>query len=91
VVPASSPEVQMQVGPGVSEKEQIWADFYTTLGGFDDQARLLYDVKAGSLGGPDVTNNKFNPPDRPGDGFIWIVVHDNRGGASWATVPVHVQ
>jgi hypothetical protein len=91
VVPASSQEVQTQVGSGVTEKEQIWADFYSTLGSFDDEARLLYDVKSGSLGVPSVTNNSFHAPDKPGDGLVWIVVHDNRGGASWATVPVHVE
>jgi hypothetical protein len=70
--------------------EEIWADFYTTFGQVTSAARLLYDARNGSLGGPDATDNDFLPPSDPGDGFIWIVVHDNRGGASWAQVPVHV-
>ncbi len=91
VVPSSSQEPQDQLAAGANQKEQIWADFYSTLGSFDDQARLLYDLNGGRIGDPSATNNNFHPPDKPGDGFIWIVVHDNRGGASWATVPVHAQ
>jgi hypothetical protein len=53
--------------------------------------RLLYDPATGSLGTPGDTDDKYTPPGTPGDGFIWIVVHDNRGGASWATIPVHVE
>jgi hypothetical protein len=87
VVPASSQETQAQI-PG-NTKEEIWADFYTTIGSYDADARLLYDSVAGSLGGPKVTNNTFHPPDRAGAGFLWIVVHDSRGGASWVTLPVH--
>jgi len=90
VVPAASQEVQSQLGPGDQPKEEIWADFFATFGKFDDDARLLYDSTRGSLGGPSVTDNKFTAPTTPGDGAIWIVVHDNRGGASWVTVPVHV-
>jgi hypothetical protein len=91
LVPPSSQEVQTQLGPGYDAKEEIWADFYSTLGTFDDDARLLYDPSIGSLGGPSVTDNSFIPPSDPGDGFIWIVVHDNRGGATWVTIPVQVE
>jgi len=96
VVPASSQEVQSQLGPGDQPKEEIWADFYTTLGKFDDDARLLYDPAAGSIGPPSATDDKFTPPATApsasaADGTIWVVVHDNRGGASWVTVPVHVE
>jgi hypothetical protein len=71
--------------------EQIWADFFSTFGSFTNEARLLYDPKAGLVGGPSDTDNQFQPPSEPGEGTIWIVVHDNRGGASWAEVPVHVK
>jgi hypothetical protein len=92
VVPASSQEpnpedVDTNDNP---LKEEIWADFYSTFGSFNSAARLLYDPKTGSVGGPDVTDNEFAPPDTPGDGVVFIVVHDNRGGASWVQVPAHV-
>jgi hypothetical protein len=92
VVPASSQEVQSQLGPGNQPNEEIWADFYATFGSFGDDARLLYAPSTGSLGGASVTDNQFTPPTTatPSNGFIWIVVHDNRGGASWVTVPVQV-
>jgi hypothetical protein len=69
--------------------EQIWAEYFTTLGGFSSSSRLLYDPTAGAIVDPDT---KYQPPAPPPDnvtsGLIWIVVHDNRGGAAWVTVPV---
>jgi hypothetical protein len=92
VVPASSQELNPEDvdTDGHPLEEEIWADFYSTFGSFSSAARLLYDPRTGSVGGPDKTNNEFAPPDTPGDGFIFIVVHDNRGGASWVQVPAHV-
>jgi hypothetical protein len=91
-VPAMSWEVQSQLGPGTQTHEEIWADFFATFGKLDNGARLLYDSTRGQLGAGSVTDNAFTPPTTatPGDGTLWIVVHDNRGGASWITVPVHV-
>jgi hypothetical protein len=91
VVPPSSQETQKQLGSGNQTKEEIWAEFYSTFGSFKNSARLLYDSTMGSPGGPDVTDNRFTPPDDAGTGFIWIVVHDNRGGASWVTIPVEAK
>jgi len=93
VVPASSQEVnplEKDVN-GNPLKEEIWADFFSNVGLLNDESRLLYNPATGSVGGPSVTDNQFHPPNDPVDGFIWIVVHDNRGGATWETVPVHVQ
>jgi hypothetical protein len=92
VVPASSqePNPEQIDSKGNVLKEEIWADFYSTFGSFSSAARLLYDPRTGSVGGPDKSNNEFSPPSTPGDGSVFIVVHDDRGGASWAVVPVHV-
>jgi hypothetical protein len=93
VVPASSQEVdptQHDANQNVV-KEQIWAEFFSTIGSLDDDVRLLYDSETGSLGAPSDTDNHFTPPGVAGDGMLWIVVHDNRGGASWQAVPLHVQ
>ncbi len=92
VVPPSSWELNPESldSNGNALHEEIWADFFSTFGQFTASARLLYDAKTGSLGGPGVTDNEFLPPSDPGDGFIWIVVRDGRGGASWAQLPVHV-
>jgi hypothetical protein len=92
VVPDSSwePTLQTDVN-GNPEHEQIWADFYATFGQFTGSASLLYDATKGSIGDPSVTDNQFLPPNDPGNGFIWIIVHDDRGGASWVTIPVEVQ
>jgi hypothetical protein len=92
IVPASSWELNPEErdANGNPLHEEIWADFYSTFGQVNDSARLLYDAVNGSIGGPDVTDNEFLPPDTTGDGFLWIVVHDSRGGAQWVQIPVHV-
>ncbi len=90
VIPASSQEDNPEdLDPqGNVRKEEIWTDYYSTFGSFDADARLVYDPTGGALPDPDGT---WHAPDTAGDGTIWIVAHDNRGGASWAMVPVHVQ
>jgi hypothetical protein len=93
VVPASSQEVNPEVmgTNGMPVNEEIWTDFFVTFGSISDDARLLYDTTLGSVGPPSTTDDKFTPPDKSGNGFIWMVVHDDRGGATWVTVPVTVQ
>jgi hypothetical protein len=93
VVPASSqePDPASHDPQGNPLKEQIWAEFFSTMGTFSDDVRLLYDPSTGSIGTVGETDDEFTPPSEPGDGVLWIVVHDNRGGASWATVPLHVE
>lgn len=90
VVPPSSQEPD----PQNMALETLWADYYTTLGGFTSRTRLLYDSTGDQIGGLDKTDTEFEPPvigpSDPRDGFIFIVVHDNRGGVSWVIVPVHV-
>jgi hypothetical protein len=68
--------------------EQIWVDWYSDLGEFGDQARLLFDTHAGRISDSDVV---FRAPKDPTDGTVWAVVHDNRGGAAWIVVPLHVR
>jgi len=91
VVPLSSWEVNPELhdANGNPLHEEIWADFYATFGQFSDSARLLYDARTGSLGGPGQTDNQFDPPLDVRDGTISIVVHDSRGGAAWIQVPFH--
>jgi hypothetical protein len=92
VVPPESwePNPELRDENGNQLHEEIWADFYSTFGQFNDSARLLYDAAKGSLGDPSVTNNQWQPPGVASDGFLFIVVHDSRGGAAWVQVPVHV-
>jgi hypothetical protein len=88
------PDSSWEVNPddkdenGNPQHEQIWVDYYTTLGSLDNDAVLLFDVSAGRLNNATVG---FTPPNQPAEGTIWAVVHDNRGGVEWVVVPVHVQ
>jgi hypothetical protein len=96
VVPSSSWEVnpeQTDVN-GHPLHEEIWADSYTTTGQVQYSARLLYDPTTGLVGDPSDTDNNYQPPGAaapPGaSNYLWIVVHDDRGGAAWVTVPLQI-
>ncbi len=67
--------------------EQIWAAYFSSIGQLASDARLLYDPAQGLVSGSEV---KYQAPNEVGDGTLWIAVHDNRGGASWVSVPIHV-
>jgi hypothetical protein len=73
---------------GAPLHETVYAEYFVTLGKIDDQVRILYDSVQGKVS---PTNTKFEAPDSPQDGFMWIIIHDNRDGATWVQIPVHVQ
>ena len=84
------PDESWEANPAetTSVREQIWVDWYSDIGDFSDDARLLFDTKQGRTS---ESFNKFHAPADPQDGTIWAVVHDNRGGANWVVFPVHVR
>lgn len=69
-------------------REQIWVAYYSDIGTFDSEARLLFDTREGRISDSDV---KFFASKDVADGTLWAVVHDNRGGASWSVLPLHVR
>jgi hypothetical protein len=69
-------------------REQIWVDWYSDIGKLDSESRLLFDTRQGRVPESDVT---YRAPKEPTDGTLWGVVHDNRGGAAWIFVPLHVR
>ncbi len=73
---------------GAQLKEEVWAAYYSTGGRFDDDIRILYEPRVGKVDG---TATKFQAPQQPGDGMVWIVVHDNRSGATWLPIPLHAR
>jgi hypothetical protein len=81
------------VGPSMPSGKQVWADYFSTIGTFTSEARLLYDPMA-TLNIPSGTDDNFIAPSdlsgAPAKNFIWIVVHDDQGGADWVTVPLQV-
>jgi len=68
--------------------EVIWVDYYATAGRVKTDAPLLFDAHTGRVSG---SGDPFEAPLAAGDQTLWAVVHDDRGGASWVTVPMHVQ
>jgi hypothetical protein len=68
--------------------EQMWINYYTDGGSFKSPVRLLNDATAGWN---DSYDAEFYAPKATGPSRIWAVVHDNRGGASWAGITVNLQ
>jgi hypothetical protein len=87
----SVPEASDELNPldvdsnGNPRREQIWVDYYTSTGQLADDGRVLYDPIQGPLRG---TATSFQAAQQPARGTLWVVVHDNRGGTAWESVPV---
>lgn len=94
-VPDASDEVNegdLDPQSGQPRKEEIWASWFVTEGAgaiSKNETELLYEPRLGRI----TSDNEaeYRPPSAVGEGLLFVVVHDNRGGASWAQVPVHVQ
>lgn len=71
-----------------NQREQIWVAYYSNLGDLQDEARLLFDSTEGRISESDV---EFRPPNEPAEGTLWAVVHDNRAGAAFVVLPIHVK
>jgi len=86
-VPPSSQEERVDEG-AESGRERLWATYYATDGEFTGEGRILYDSDLGL-----VTDRamEWAAPEVAGDHRMWIVVRDNRGGASWLELPVVVR
>lgn len=90
VVPESSWELQegaLDVD-GQPLRELVWVTPFSDQLKIDTEARLLFDATKGP---PEERRLELRAPRDPGRGTLWVVVHDNRGGAAWATVPVVVE
>jgi hypothetical protein len=73
---------------GGSQREQIWVAYYSDIGDLRDEARLLFDARSGRISESDV---EYRAPYEPADGTLWAVVHDNRAGAAFVVLPIHVK
>ena len=85
------PEASWELNPGgaaASPREQIWVTYYSDLGKFKDDARLLYDTKVGRVTESDI---EYRAPKETGNGTVWAVVHDNRAGAAFVQFPILVK
>lgn len=87
IVPTSSQERDPTSDRG---KEQLWVDYYSTAGKFENDVRILYDVSVGRVSDTAVD---YHTPNNQTDELqkIWAVVHDNRGGVEWLEIPVKIE
>ncbi len=77
------------VGPdGTPGRETIYTDWYVTIGRFEQERRIEFDPFTGR---PEVVDVLYEPQRTPGTGLIWAVLHDNRGGTSWTSVPITLE
>lgn len=93
-VDVSVPESAWELNPGAlaadgtTLHEQVYAIYYYTIEKAEKEGRLLYDSRTGRVSD---TPNHFIPQSVAGDGRIYIVVHDNRGGTNWVDFPISVK
>ena len=73
---------------GTQLHEEIWADYYVTYGDVDSDGKLIFDTRTGRVPGSD---NAWLAPSVAGQGRLYIVLHDNRDGASWVDFPIVVK
>ncbi len=87
-----APEVALSGEAFTGGNEIVWASYYTTLGSFGSETRLVVD----RVNGParDIGSG-WTPPAPSGDGprtsRLWVTVNDQRGGATWAFFDVVVE
>jgi hypothetical protein len=68
--------------------EQMWINYYSTLGEVAEEVRLVNDAVAGFS--EDMATD-YQAPETPGATYVWAVAHDNRGGTEWARLRVCVR
>jgi hypothetical protein len=66
-------------GPGGPRSETVWVNYYSDVGDFDSDIKLINDPTAGYQDPHEV---KWIPPAEPGLATIWAVVRDARGGST---------
>ena len=81
-------EPNPSTGAAAGQREQIWVTYYSDIGDLKDEARLLFDSKSGRI---DDSAVEFRAPYQPTEGTLWAVVHDNRTGAAFVVLPIHVK
>lgn len=85
---AGSTSTDTGAGTGKVVKEGLWASFYTTLGETSGAALSLYDPSTDEKPFP---TSGYSAPKTAGEGFLFAIVRDTRGGVNWLQVPLHVQ
>jgi hypothetical protein len=92
-VDAQLPDSSWEIDPanidsnGRVAHETIWVDYYATAGRFARDMKLLFDSHSGRVS---PSADDFRAPRSSGSDRLWAVVQDNRGGATWVEVPLHV-
>ena len=91
-VPDASWELDPQnPGDGGPHHEQIWVDYYATMGSLSNEAVLAFDPVLGRVALKATDEEDLQSVTSAQKGTLWAVAHDNRGGASWITVPLTAQ
>lgn len=75
---------------GRNPDEVIWASFYTSDGTLGNDTILINDANKGWILDT-VKDTEWSAPNAPaGESRVWIVVRDNRGGATWTWQDIYV-
>jgi hypothetical protein len=84
------PDPQNPGPDGGPQHEELWVDYYATMGSLGDEAILLFDPVLGRITKPPEQED-LQKVTKKQVGTLWAVAHDNRNGVSWITVPLRAQ
>jgi hypothetical protein len=73
---------------GKPGRETIYSDWYVTFGRFRQDRRIERDPFKGR---PEIPDVLYEPTRSTGKGTLWAVLHDNRGGTSWISIPLEIR
>jgi hypothetical protein len=77
------------LGPdGKPARETLYSDWFVTIGRFEQDRHIEIDPFTGR---PPLRDVLYEPWRVPGRGTVWVVLHDNRGGTSWLSMPITVE
>lgn len=67
--------------------ENVWVEYYVTQGAVVGSRALVYDSESGKVN----EDLPYRLPKAPGEGTLFAVVRDDRGGVNWWSAPLHIQ
>ncbi len=87
IIDPASAEIDAGASSGrdVALGEQMWVNYYSAGGEFEQEVRLLNDA---IVGWNDDVGTGYQPDPEARVSYLWAVAHDNRGGVEWARLRI---
>jgi hypothetical protein len=91
VIDERSYELDETAGLVPAPPEALWIAYFTSAGQLDGDARMVVDPSSGRASASDVDGQWQIQPGFHGEARVFVVAHDNRGGAAYLSEDVWVR